>query len=222
MFPKQPKVSTAGTLFGKIFGQPLHVEDLPESDTTPKMARLREKIILIGNSFTTFVDLMRRTPFLSERVRNLGKLIWGLVGNRVIPACIGPTPTGTIAFVGEGRGTKFEKPTIVAGRYGSFMVPDTWLDQLLKDPIMQFGGVVCTSSQARDYYNGRLSVDSLKRSYAFEAEALFSIQQVEAGWQPNEYQQHIMQEYPQGTLSLPPGLWYESKPYLDQRPGETI
>ena len=222
MLPNQPKISTAGTLFGKIFGQPLHVEDMPESETTPKMAHLRQKVIVVGNSFTTFVDLIRRTPFLSERVRNLGKLIWGLVGNRVIPACIGPTPTGTISFVGEGRGGDFEKKTIEKGRYACFMVPDTWLDQLLQDPIMQFGGVVCTSSQARDYYNGRLSVDSLKRAYAFEAEALFGVQKVESEWQPNEYQCQIMKEYPEGTLSLPPHLWYESKPFVDPRPGETI
>src|SRR5262249_54209126 len=69
------------------FGQPMHVEDMPESDTTPQMAKLRQKIVMLGDTFTTFVDLMRRTPFLTERVRSMGGKIEEIVLR--IPAAIG-------------------------------------------------------------------------------------------------------------------------------------
>jgi hypothetical protein len=217
--PRQPKVSTAGTIFGQIFGQPLAVEDMPATETTPQMANFREKCIVIGNTFTHYVDLMRRSKFLGQRVTDLGKLIWYLVGNRVIPSTIGPTPSGTIGFCGEGR---HEPGRGIEGRFACIMVPEDWLEQIKKDPIMQFGGVVCTGSQARDYFNNRIDAGTLHRGYAFEAESLFGIQKVESDWKPNKYQCQIMEKYPLGTRSLPPGDWYECKPWTDPRPGETI
>jgi hypothetical protein len=77
--PCQTKDSTAGTMFAKILEQPLHVEDTPESDTTPQMAKLRQKIVKLGDTFTTFVDWMRQTLFLAERVRNMGGKIEEIV-----------------------------------------------------------------------------------------------------------------------------------------------
>ena len=85
---------------------------------------------------------------------------------------------------------------------------------------MQFGAIVYTASQARDYYNKRLTdgPDVVhKRSLAFEADYLHSIvvhpSVSQAMFKPNEYQQKVMQMYPKGLGSLDVVLWYESKPF---------
>jgi len=214
------KISVEGTIFSKIFGEPMYVEDMPSTDTTLTMAQMRENAILVGNKFSFYIDLIRRTPFLGERICNLGKLIWGLVGNRIIPAAISDTPMNTIAFCGEGRR---QDGGITDGKFAAFIIPPTWLELVAKDPFMQCGAVIFTSSQARDYYNGHMHLsDTITRAYAFEAEALHRMQNAEESWTPNKYQKAVMQKYPQGIDSLPPGLWYESKPYIDPRPGENI
>jgi hypothetical protein len=213
-FETPPKhVSTAGTLFGRIFGQVLHVEDIPTSETTPEMAYWREKVVLVGNTFTTYVDLIRRSKFLGERVQGVGRLLWGLVGNRIVPGTVAPTLTGTISFFGERKAER---------EFATIVIPPDWLQQIQEDPIMQFGGVVCVAGQARDFYNRKLDPHTVNRGLALEAEALTGIRQVDADWRPNDYQSEILRRYPEGTKSLPEGVWYESKAFVDPRPGEDL
>jgi hypothetical protein len=94
VFPDWRKISTAGAIFGRVFGRPVHVEDLPESETTPQIARSRGLINATANAFTGYVDLIRTSKFLGPRVCDLGKLMWGLVGNRIVPGMIGLTVRG--------------------------------------------------------------------------------------------------------------------------------
>jgi len=209
----QPKPDVSGSLFEKLFGNPEFVEDLPVTETTLQNARIRAKVINLGDMFTSMVHVLRSDPMLPEPVRKMGALMWDLVGHRVTPVACGPNVASMHFYVEIPKQGK---------SVACIMCPPNWMDLVEKDVFMQFGALVSIGSQARDYYNKRMTDGReavISRAYALEAEYLHSIQSHPwVGWfKPNDYQQHVMKEYPKGLASLKPGLWYESKPFQDQQ-----
>ncbi len=217
------KVSIAGTNFEKIFGQPLYVEDLPSEETTLEMANMRQNGIAIGKIFSGYVDCLRSSSKLfGQRLADLGKLIWGLNGNRIIPGVIGDTPHNTVSFFTEGIAKDLGIEIKLETKLGVIMIPSNWVSQVRKDSIMQFGAVIFAGSYARDHYNNNYYPDrSLARARGCESEFLYVVRKSDKDWKPNKYQETIMRYYPLGIDSLGE-LWYESKQFVDPRPGESL
>ena len=144
----QKKINTKGTVLEKIFGECIHVEDIPESDTTPEMAVVRQHTTLAGNLVTQMVHTLRSDHRLPTKINQLGALMWNLIGSRTTPVAL--TVVSTISFIAEQK-------TIQDAPSGTILVPWNWVNKVKKDPYMQFGGLVSMGSQARDYYFNKLS-----------------------------------------------------------------
>lgn len=91
--------------------------------------------------------------------------------------------------------------------------PRTYLTQVREDPLQQLGCLIHLAGQVRDLVTGQLDQKvSIQRAQAFEAEFLRQMQQQHnqegLPWVLNEYQQSLMQEYPEGLASLSPELIY--------------
>jgi hypothetical protein len=200
-----PKIDTTGSLLEKFFGETVCVEDLPPTDD------LVRKTKNLGDTFTEMVDVLRSDNLQPEKIRQLGALLWCLVGSRITPLACGPN-LPSLHFWAEKKSEK---------SLACIMCPPTWMQMVKKDPFLQFGGLVFVGSQARDYYNGKLDRQSdgplvMERSRAFEAEYLHFLASCDFDvpiFMPNDYQKEVMKRYPKGLASLDPGLWYESKPW---------
>lgn len=208
--PPPPKIDVSGSLFEQLFGKAEYVEDLPSTETTPQIARIKAKVTNLGDMFSSMVHVLRSDPMLPDKVREMAALLWDLVGHRITPVACGPN-VDSMHFYMEVP--KEGKPV------ACIMCPPKWVEMTEKDPFMQFGALVYTGSQARDYYNKRYydGYQSIqKRSLAFEAEYLHTIQNHPwVNWfKPNEYQQKVMAKFPKGLASLDSALWYESKPFV--------
>lgn len=205
-----PKVNTKGTMFEKLFGEPLHIEDMPATETTPEHARFRSEVIAAGDMFTRLAHVLRSSQELPEEINKLASLMWDLVGHRITPVAIGPDVVA-IHFYAEIP--KQGQPV------ACILCPPKWLHMVEADPIMQFGALVFAGSQARDYYNERLAWDGKavhSRSRAYESEFLHCVME-KYPFTPNDYQKKVMEDFPKGLASLEAKFWYESKPFVERR-----
>jgi hypothetical protein len=178
----------------EFFGEPVQAESLPPTDDMFFRGKEASEII------TSMVQTLCHEQFIpSPRLNDLGDLLWGLIGNKMVPTALGDVPM--ICFAAQ------RDAAII-------MVPVDFVERVKTNPVYNFGGLVFTGSQARDYYNRRLKPpeDVLKRAYAFEAEMMLACRKI-GTLQPNEYQQKVLNDYPKGLDSLDPALWYESKPF---------
>jgi hypothetical protein len=205
----QRKVNYKGTILEKVFGECLHVEDMPVEETTPDMARMRQQCLLTGELVTRMVDCVRKDPRFPKRIGALGVLLWDLIGHRITPVALTVVPT--ISFVAEGT------PGVVPN--GTILIPWEWAKYVRKEPYMGFGGLICIGSQARDFYNKNFNFFDrrpvMQRAWAFEAEFLNSVKADDPEFVPNDYQKQVLDKYPEGLDSLPEGVWYESIPFKE-------
>lgn len=81
---------------------------------------------------------------------------------------------------------------------GMILFPPTWVSQFTKDPVMGLGSVVFAGSQAVDFYNDRVAIDTSPgveaRARAYEAEFLKT--RPKSGL--NAYQLEVLSEFPNG------------------------
>ena len=89
---------------------------------------------------------------------------------------------------------------------GLVLIPKDWPAMTQNDPFMQLGAILFVGAQVVDFYNDRLIGDKTApgRWQAYEAELLRTLKQTLPRWTPNEYQQKILQRYPDGLDS--PGV----------------
>lgn len=180
----------------------VQIEDLPrESDAYVRAKR-------VESFFTVSVNSLR-TEFPDPRVRCLMSIAWDLYHHKIIETAMGPVTTTAIAVIGTQTGT--QRAIIV--------MPTDWPERVEADAIMQVGGIVYVSSQAVDFWNGKLvGVDPKvvdARARAYEASFLLGVRAEEVGWQPNGYQAEVLKQYPEGlaTPSAAP-LLYDPKPFV--------
>lgn len=172
-------------------------------ESLPFFHPLREAGEKNSAHFTFMVDFLR-SIFPNEEIRKLAALEWEMVGHRMTPIAIGPVPS--LSFVAMGNSPDDLKPVV--------LVPMKWHEMCEANPSYQMGAVLFVGSQIRDYYNGKILETEIvkKRSWAYEAEYLNQLMDV-FPFEPDAYQQHVLDDFPHGLASLPPGVQYESKPW---------
>jgi hypothetical protein len=184
--------------FDKLF-KAGHIKDQPAGSP---IRTVGEGIIEVFDEIVHF----HRSIFPNQHIRRLMSMVWQIVGNRVTP----------VAVVQEKLfGLHFYCEASKGGRASYILVPIHWQELVKANPIFQCGGMVFTASQVQDFYNDKLGELEMKsRARAYEDEFLNTIKtSVDPQYKLNEYQQKIVDAYPQGLESLPPGLLYESKPW---------
>ncbi len=166
--------------------------------------------------FTFAVDLLRST-FPNESIRELTALEWEMVGHQMTPfAVLEKVPTLSFASLGkqQSEGIKGLNPVVLS--------PLKWHEMFNENPVYQLGAVVFVGSQIRDYYNEKIFERAVvARAHAYEAEYLITMRQF-GSLSLNDYQENILEKYPAGLASLPPGVQYQSKPWVEgERSGIT-
>jgi hypothetical protein len=182
-------------ILNKFFSEIYHVDDTPVSDASMRAG-------MVEQQFTLFVDMLRKTMPVQE-LRELGSLIWDLVGNRVCPTAM--APVASLHFWCEMRGNIQNLKALAV-----ILCPDNWCKMVRQDKWMQFGGIIHCGSKARDYWNLKIDQDSNSRALAYEAEFLHFAKSFPE-FSPNEYQQQVMKMMPNG-LADAKGM-YKSRQY---------
>lgn len=131
------------------------------------------------------------------------------MGNYITPVALTPS-VQSLLFYCEQRKNK----TVCF-----IMCPSNWHEMLLKDPFMQMGGLVFIASQAKDYWNLRLSSqyenrkEEIKnRARSYEAELLnYFAKYKSEKFSANDWQKETIKLYPGGIMSEP--SHYEGRDY---------
>jgi len=183
-----------------------HLDNFPRTDPIWQSGKLLE------STFTELVDSLRNPDSMKNpAINELARLLWRLVGNRIVPSSVMPG-IPTMSFWCEIKKGEM---------FATIICPLDWPQRLKDDPYMQMGAMVFNASRARDYWNHRIiditdtKEEQYDRAMAFEAELLCYFQQHTTDFVPNEYQKQVLEKFPAGLASAPPGLVYESRPFPD-------
>lgn len=201
------------TIFDKLFlEQSVHVNQLPPLNDLAARGKV------VGDTVTTVVGILRNpliTP--NRRINGIASLAWDLIGNNMTPAALAGVPQ--VHFGAQVSNDR---------KQGVILVPLDYHERVAQDFIFNAGAMVFVGSQARDWYNDKLAywedgklVDGrqevMVRARAYESEWLLMIKGLDLGYEFNEYQQKILDEYPEGIESRP-DLIYNSKPFMVGEP----
>ena len=175
----------------------VNVADLPEDDPTAKIGKACE------NLFTGGVDVLR-SLVPNDRIRDLGRVVWDLVGHKQVLVAIGP----------DVPSLSFTVMRLKELHQAIVLIPKQWPQMVADDPFMQLGAILFVGAQAVDFYNDRLIGDkgARRRWHAYEAELLRTLKTSLPRWAPNEYQREILALCPDGLDSKDVEL-YPYKPY---------
>lgn len=174
---------------------------------------LKEFMDNIVTMFDTLVDTLREPKsFPNPRINELVKLMWRLIGNRVIKVALN-TEVGD-----KMPGAAFSVIGNADAMEGIIWLPTQYAQMCVHDRIFHMGGICFCASQCRDFYNGKIpgnrdQKDDQKRALAYEAEFLHTIAQSEL-FQPNDWQREVMELYPNGIASVQ-NLLYKRKEFAD-------
>lgn len=117
----------------------------------------------------------------------LGHRIWDVIHHRLVHVAMTSVPT---AHFLAARKDNVDQ--------GVVLLPLDWVAMVAKEPVMQFGAVIFTGSQAVDYYNGRITTDGSERigerASAYESEMLKDVRRQLL----NKYQRAVLQRFPIG------------------------
>ena len=189
------------TLFEEIVasfgGTQVNVADLPKDDPIAKLGKTCESL------FTGGVDVLR-SIIPNDRIRDLGRVVWDLVGHKQVLVAIGP----------DVPSLAFTVMQIKELHQAIVMIPKQWPQMVEDDPFMQLGAILFVGAQVVDFYNDRLFDDSgaRRRWHAYEAELLRTLKTSLPSWQPNEYQREVLDRCPDG-LDGKDVVLYPYKPY---------
>ena len=191
-------MSLLDEIVGAFAGTQVNVADLPEDDPTAKIGKACE------NLFTGGVDVLR-SIVPNDRIRDLGRVVWDLVGHKQVLVAIGP----------DVPSLSFTVMQIKELCQAIVLIPKQWPKMVEDDPFMQLGAILFVGAQAVDFYNDRLLGDdgAQRRWQAYEAELLHSLKVTLPSWKPNEYQREILARFPDGLDSKGVEL-YPYKPYV--------
>lgn len=209
--------------FNEIFsGGVVNINDAAAS-------KWRKKGLCVQDTFTNMVATMKdpgKVPL--KPINDLMSLVWGLVGKKAIPTGMTGHPMiKTLAFYAEASGGNMAV---------AILVPEEWPQMVREDPCMQMGALVFVGSQAKDHWNLKVVEQIVKnpkqvmidtpevtmgspgenpvviRARSYEAEFLHWVRRNEPKFAFNEYQQKVLEKFPNGLKSLPPELAYVGRP----------
>ncbi len=194
---EEQKNSLASVLAAFKPGNTVHVNQMDPQDDLAKKGRRA------GDTFTDMVSGIIGMP--NERLALLGQDIWGIFHHGIVRLAMGGdvkclsiaiVPPKMLHMLGE-TGTKHK---------AAVFSPNNWIELVEKDPLMQFGAVLCVGSQAVDFYNERHLQDPLniqKRALTYEAMYLNQLPEKLL----NDYQKGVVERYSE----VDPTLFYDRK-----------
>lgn len=157
-------------------------------DTLDRQSALFKRGKAAEQLFTYSVAAMRLLP--NAALSELGRHVWDVMHWRHVHAVIFgsiKTPTFTVS---QKKDDGSQQATI--------LIPENWVKMATKEPVMAFGSVIFTGSQAVDFFNGRVRVESTERigerAQSYEASMLLGYPA--AGL--NDYQRELLEKYPHG------------------------
>jgi len=191
-------------------GRLSHLNDFDHKDPLWLQGKLLEV------TFTELVDRLRNPQtFPNPRINGLMSIFWRLVGNHIVPSSVMPS-IPTMSFWCEVKNGTDMMATIIC--------PADWPQRLQKEPHMQMGAMVYNASKAQDYWNLRIpglnedQKDNHFRAMAWESELYRQFLKDDPGFTPNEYQQTVLEKFPNGLDSEDAKvLVYESRPFPEGR-----
>lgn len=92
------------------------------------------------------------------------------------------------------------------------LLPPEFIHNANSNPIVALASMAWIGSQIRDMVNGRLTIDQQNinaRALATEAHFLHEATKRHPDIKLPDFYQELMQRYPLGIKSLPPGIWYK-------------
>jgi hypothetical protein len=171
-------------------------KDFPAGDAFVKRGELCSGI------FSGGVQLLMTFP--NKHISLLMSYVWDVFHHRHALMALGPkVPSLSISAAKDSTG----HTRIIV------IPPHDWPEAVEKDTLFQLGAVLFISSQVADVYNDRIiSKESrsvmIKLATSYEAEYLHIVKQMGHN-DFNEYQQNVMNEFPEGIDS---SLLYVRKP----------
>jgi len=189
------------------------IEDLPPGDP------LYVEGNKISQAVTSLVDMLRNPKMVPlDRINDLAVLGWDLIGNHITPCAVGNV--STVCF-----GAEVINVANPEQERASIFVPMDFVQRCQENIVFQMGAMVFAISQARDFWNNKLAwvvegrlidgrEDVKTRARIYESEFLHLFK--DKGYSYHEYQQKVMEEFPEGWDSRP-DLWYDSEPYVEGR-----
>lgn len=138
--------------------------------------------------YTEMVGLTSNHP--NPCLARLGKNLWDVMNARL----------AVVMMHGDVRVVSF---AIVASKgdgvqQALVLLPPTWGQMVQADPVLQWGAVINSGSQAVDHFNGRFSCEASehikKRACSYEAEMLKTADRSTL----HAYQRDILAEHPNG------------------------
>lgn len=112
------------------------------------------------------------------------------------------------------------------GLQGAILLPLNWSQMVELDLRMAMGAMIFCGSQALDFHSDKIigqSTESVLRAQANEAEFLRATLQIWPTSPFNEYQEGILQKFPEGRSSeIVAGLWYVPKPVSESIPPSSV
>jgi len=157
-------------------------------------------------SLSNFLGDPERFP--NRDINRIVKEMRFLMARRGIPLVTSSWDIDELSFaIAERRGRKM--PILIA--------PEDYLAKVKSDPIWQLGMVAAKAVLIKDFFSGMIPDPSETSNEvrlltgAFCAETLLTLKKmaVEEGIerQPSEIEKQVLEAYPEGLKSLPPGLY---------------
>lgn len=184
-----------------------------EHQTIPETKDLSQFV----RSFDALIDFLRKPETLpNQDINESVTLMWRLIGKKEIPVVLDQWGFPSISFAVFKKDNE-ECPLLI--------VPQDFPSQVKENPVFQLGIIAYMSSQARDFYTGRIKGNNSEeinaRARAFEAEALLTLKKMAENegitLHFNDFQKGILEQFPEGFGSLPAGAKYPTPIYFPTR-----
>ena len=157
-----------------------------------------------------------------EYIRKIGTTTWWAINQqRVIPSLVSNMPIAAMQLgvppeIANSHYTKIDEPHMLftgapQEHRAYILVPPHFLVQTQQQPVEALATIASISSQVQDLSNERLNIDPHNfnaRAQASKAHLLLEARRRYPGIEISRDSEHLLTQYPQGIMSLPPEMRY--------------